>query len=104
MDRPDLKIKCNNIARPTLHWWDLSEAEREWFDYVTEPDEFNRFRYRGEVYDLGEFEAATGDIFSLGFDGWQTESAFSAVVVKLFDEDGSLLGWGDEVIVGYAHW
>lgn len=75
-------IKTNNQPRDILYWWDLPEKERKELDYLDteEKREWGRFfRYRGDVYDLGEFCVASD------FPGWhgiQTDSYFSAVLVK----------------------
>lgn len=60
------------------------------------------FNYRGSWYDTHEFEVAPLEVKVLGYDGVQTESYFSAVVVSYFDRDGYELQ--DEIIVGYIHW
>ena len=55
-----MQIKTNNQPRPVLYWYDLAASERAEFDYVddeTRQADFRGFRYRGAVYDLGEFSA-----------------------------------------------
>lgn len=102
MKKSEYTLKCNYHVRDKVYWWDLTDKERKWFDYVEDPDWFEGFRYRGEVYDLGEFARASSDVLAMGFDGMMSESAFSAVVVGYFDKDG--YEYGDGVVVGYLHW
>jgi hypothetical protein len=102
-------VKTNGHARPVVTYWDLPEAARPEFDYVrpTDRDTARFVAYRGAWYDLAEF-VGTGSstvhwVRAAGFDAWQTESAFSAVIVRWFDEFGSYTG-DEHVVIGYAHW
>lgn len=107
-----MEIRTNNQPRPIIHGYELSEKERKAFDYLEgeDLDMARFFRYKGELYDLGEFSRIVPRINQKGFDhavdendpllkwhGIMTESYFSAVVVKYDDEFES-------VIVGFAHW
>lgn len=106
-----ITFKSNRHTRPLLALSDLPDgvADSE-FDYLdraalaeTGEDYSPRFfSYRGAWYDLHEFEVAPDNYKRHGWDGWHTESAFSAAVVTYFDRDGYELD--GEVIVGYAHW
>lgn len=102
-------VVTNHHHRPVLYWSDLTPKEREWFDYITDrtpnPEDVTEsfFRYRGEVYDLTEFEVAPDSIRALGFDAHQTSSYFDAVAVRYFDEDGNYHG-DESVVVAHIHW
>lgn len=95
-----LTIRTNNHKRPILYVWDLTPEELKEFDYLISPPEgasesevrdcwmdsgATFFRYRGEVYDLGEFMHTTCPEFK-GWAGYQSDSYFSGLLVK-FDED-----------------
>ena len=92
-----MNIATNNIPRPVLYWEDLTPDERAEFDYVGDnPHDFSFFRYKGEVYDLGEFQRIPDGIQYAKWRGWhsyQSDSYFSGVLVKL--DPGA-----DTVIVG----
>lgn len=60
------------------------------------------FEYLGSWYDYYEFEVASHDVKTLGFDGVQTDSYFSATVVCYFNREGYELD--GEIIVGRIHW
>ena len=64
---------------------ELSPAELKEFDYLGE-DEGTFFRYRGNVYDLGEFMRTLNEELK-GWDGFAADTYFSGVAVKL-SEDG----------------
>ena len=82
-----LKIVSNGRPRPVLNGWELTEKEREEFDYIEnvidEPYRF--FRYKGNVYDLQEFILTGKDLED--WDGVRADSFFSAVVIKLIADD-----------------
>lgn len=110
-----LKITTNNHERPIVRWHELTDAEREEFDYIANDgpdarDEFQGVRFRKSVYDLGQFEriphtiamfeadgADNAERELLNWHGCQTQSAFDAILVR-FKLDY------DTVIVGYATW
>jgi hypothetical protein len=112
-----MQIKTNNQPRPALYWYDLTDKERAELDYLdteTARDDFRGFRYKGAVYDLGEFSVirtSTQQARSLSMYAhtaeddsplaeWhaiQTDSYFSGVVVKISRD-------GDDVTVGLATW
>ena len=80
-----IKVITNNVAREIIYWHELSEKERAEFDYCDEFSQF--FRYKGELYHLGEFMAVDHwreclpDAFR-GWDGYQSDSFFSGVLVR----------------------
>ena len=89
-----VRVTTNNIPRDVLYGYELTARERAEFDYYSTEEEFNSaqfFRYKGEVYDLGEFEVATIP----GWDGQQVDSFFSAIVIRYTDDY-------QQVVVGLA--
>jgi hypothetical protein len=91
-----MKITTNNVPRPVLDSAELSQAEREQFDYLdwqaldagTESASF--FRYRGELYDLANFTRLEN---TPGWEGGFADTFFSGILVRLTND-------GDSVIVG----
>lgn len=101
-------ITTNNVPRPVIYGYELTTKEQREFDYLgfsngtaeSECDGDCRtfFRYKGNVYDLGECLRVEGsDTLYKGWDGYFGESYFSAVVVKYCDNFES-------VIVGRITW
>ena len=99
-----MQIITNNQPRPVLFAYELTEKERKEFDYIEDiasPDCQAVFvRYKGQVYDLGEFlrivpAGTTGGSFAhydhagnlKGWQGIHTESFFSGVLIKYTDND-----------------
>ena len=83
-----MKIVTNNQPRDILTWYELTPAEQKEFDYLDE-GEGSFFRYRGCVYDLGEFMRIDDNIaphpHREGWEKWQgyaPDSHFSGVLVR----------------------
>ncbi len=93
-----MKIITNNRTREILEWCDLTAAEQaEFADYRNEDDGASYVRYRGEVYDLGEFMRCPPDTFEFaGWEGYHADSYFSAIVCRFAD-------YGQSVIMGLAY-
>ena len=91
-------IITNHKSRDLSSWFDLPESERADFDYVEESDRYNYrfFKYLDSWYDCHEFEHASGDLRASGWHAWQTDSHFSATLIKYTDDD--------TITVGRAHW
>jgi len=87
-----MTIKTNNVPRDVLHWWDLTDVERAEFDYLdfdTAQSDASFFRYRGNVYDLGEFSRIDKTVAPHpqrqgweAWDGYHSDSYFSGILVK----------------------
>lgn len=92
---PDLTIITNNVPRDVVEAFELSPEEREEFDYidwaaVEEGSESASFvRYRGELYDLSEFEVWRNPSSPLNVGGWQgmrSDSYFSGLLVRYVED------------------
>lgn len=94
----EVRIVTNNVPRPILYGWELTEKEKENFDYYTEEelDCATFFRYKGEAYDIADFMRANfpNSPFS-SWAGYSSDSFFSGIVIK-FPPDSD-----DHVIVGW---
>jgi len=90
----DLKIICNNKPRHVLTWHDLTESERAEFDYLSDNDrelDASFARYRGWVYDLGEFMKTPDELKP--FHRYASDSFFSGTLCRFVNH-------GDSVIMG----
>ena len=98
-----ITITTNNHRREIVYWWELSDSERNEFDWIkcsvtlTE-DEAEFFRYKGDVYCLSDIMRVPDGMFP-GWDGYENDTFFSGILVKYPVEE-----WGeidsDHVIVG----
>lgn len=78
-------IRTNNVPRDILHGLDLTESERKEVDYYTENelDMACFFRYRGQIYDLSDFETCFLDNPEMEqWHGFLCDSFSSGLVVR----------------------
>jgi len=74
-----MKIITNNHWRNILYGYELTEKEREEFDYLDDIDAGNFIQYRGSVYDLGEFFITPESLKP--WEAHQSDSYFSGTVI-----------------------
>lgn len=85
-------IRTNRHPRDVLTGADLTDKEQKEFDYIDfEGGHDGSFvRYKGVVYDLGEFQQVTDVMRNChGFAAWdrfQSDSYFSGVLIKYVDD------------------
>ena len=95
-----LKTRTNNVPRFTLDAFELTPKERDDFDYLPwDAIEVGAggatfVKFKGQLYDLGEFMRCAGACGMEGWDGYYSDSAFSGVLIKYVGNDA------DSVIVG----
>ena len=84
-----MTIKTNYVPRITIYGCELSEDERKDFDYVDDIDSHTFFRYRGQVYDPGDFITTSAGPWNHGlpdefrnWHGYASDSYFSGVLIR----------------------
>ena len=99
-----ITIRTNNVPRDVIEAYELTEKERQEFDYLdwkaidAGEDGASFFRFKRQLYNLGEFilpsqyEDKEQSPFK-GWDGMQSDSYFSGVLVRIVDD-------GERVVVG----
>jgi hypothetical protein len=93
-----LTTRTNNVPRDVLDASELTERERAEFDYLdwraidAGTGSASFFRYRGQLFDLGEFLRTN----LAPWDGIATDTFFSATVVRYVED-------GERVIVGRVY-
>lgn len=97
-----MKIKTNNTPRHLVYGYELTKKEAADFDYLS-PDELNErefVRYRGRVYDMGEFMRIDKTVAPHPqrqgwghWHGYSSDSFFSGVLVRFSDD-------GESVVLG----
>ena len=101
----EITVKTNNVPRDVLDAHDLTIVERNEFDYLDwsaieqGTDSASFFRYKGEVYDLGEFCATSGlPKFNplTRWDGYYSDSFFSGIVIRFCNDF-------EQIVVGHFY-
>jgi hypothetical protein len=103
------KVVTNGQPRDIIYGWQLTATERKEFDYHdwiaidSGGGSASFFRYKGQLYDLGEFTGDFGITKGSGlpehlskWDGYMSLHAFAAMLIKYTDND-------DSVIVGHIY-
>lgn len=78
----EMTVKTNKHWRNLLYGYELTPEERKDFDYI-DPEDFDShafFRYRGVVYDPGEFMCCPDDLGP--WDGYASDTFFSGIVIR----------------------
>ena len=95
-----MKIRTNNVPRHAILGFDLSPEERAEFDYLSEEElgERSFARYKGQLYDLGDFITTTPGPWNMGlppgflkWDGYADESAFFGTLIRYTDDFESVV-------------
>jgi len=92
----ELKITSNYHEREVVCGFELTEEEKEKFDWATpeEIEEMLFFRYKGNIYSLGEFTRFPSGMFPDYWHGYASDSFFSGILVHFTDDnDFVVVGW-----------
>lgn len=82
-----MKIITNNQPRQLIYGYELTEKQKQDFDYLDDIDNNNFIKYKGFIYDVSEF-ISTYNMDSLkDWDGYSSDSYFSGVLIKIIDSD-----------------
>lgn len=90
-----VRIVTNNKPRDVIRDYELTAAERAEFDYINWPAveqgtaSHSFVRYRGELYDLGEFMHVDYHMLRSTFakwDGYKPDSFFSGMLIRYVDD------------------
>lgn len=85
-----MRIVTNNQPRPIISWYELTEKEKQEFDYLEQDNTGTFFRYKGETYALCDFMRTD----NLGdWEGVYWFTAFSGLVVKLTNSGYVIVGY-----------
>ena len=81
-----MKIITNNQPRLLLYGYELTDKEKQDFDYLEDIDSNNFVKYKGSIYDAGEFMRVDNDYLK-DWDGYSSDSYFSGILIKYIDSD-----------------
>lgn len=97
-----LTIITNNVPRPIIRGDELTDFERGRLDYFEGISWEDRtfVNYRSSLTEITEFQIAPHSLAAEGWDGYQSDSHWSGLVIRYFDRDGNLIDGGDSVVMG----
>ena len=86
-----MKIITNNVPRKLISSYELTDKEREDFDWCDDIDSEHFVRYRGIVYAVSEF-MRIDDMDN--WSGYYACTMSNCVLIRLVDDDTVVMGMG----------
>lgn len=84
-----MKIITNNVPRNMIYGYELTDKQKQDFDYIDDIDSHDFVKYKGMIFDVSEFMITELD----GWDGVSGQSYFNGYLVKIVDSDTVIMGW-----------
>lgn len=89
----NIKIMTNNKPRQLIYGYELSDKQKQDFDYIEDIDSHDFVKYKNNIYDLSEFMRVENNDSLKGWEGYSSDSYFSGTLVKYIDSDTVIMGW-----------
>lgn len=89
-----MQIITNNKPRELIYGYQLTEKEKQDFDWLNDIDSEQFVQYQGMIIHIGEFVRLSGDSkeYKAGYHSVYGLNAFCGVLVKLLDNDRVIVG------------
>lgn len=87
-----MEIITNNKPRFLIYGFELTDKEKSEFDYLDDIETNSFFRYKKQVYNLGEFMRIENIPEFEKWHSYHSDSFFSGVLIKLIDDESILVG------------
>lgn len=89
----NIKIMTNNKPRQLIYGYELTDKQKQDFDYIEDIDSHDFVRYKNNIYDLSEFMRIENNDSLKDWHGYSSDSYFSGTLVKYIDDDTVIMGW-----------
>ena len=89
----NIKIMTNNKPRQLIYGYELTDKQKQDFDYIEDIDSHDFVKYKNNIYDLSEFMRVENNSSLKGWEGYSSDSYFSGTLVKYIDSDTVIMGW-----------
>ena len=89
----NIKIITNNKPRQLIYGYELSDKQKQDFDYIEDIDSHDFVKYKNNIYDLSEFMRIENNDSLKDWHGYSSDSYFSGTLVKYADDDSVIMGW-----------
>ena len=86
-----MEIRTNNVPRWIIYGHELSNKEKQDFDYLDDIDSAEFFRFKKHVYALSEFMRTGNNEDFKDWDGYASDSYFSGVLIKLVNGNEAVI-------------
>ena len=89
-----IKIMTNNTPRNLTYGYELTDKQKQDFDYIEDIDNHDFVIYKNNVIDLSEFMRIDSIDHFKDWHGYSSDSFFSGTLVKYCDDNDSvIMGW-----------
>ena len=89
----NIKIMTNNKPRQLIYGYELTDKQKQDFDYIEDINSHDFVKYKNNIYDLSEFMRIENNDSLKDWDGYSSDSYFSGTLVKYIDSDTVIMGW-----------
>ena len=89
----NIKIITNNKPRQLIYGCELTDKQKQDFDYIEDIDSQYFVKYKNNIYDLSEFMRIETIDSLKDWHGYISDSYFSGTLVKYIDDDSVIMGW-----------
>ena len=89
----NIKIMTNNKPRQLVYGYELTDKQKQDFDYIEDIDSHDFVKYKNNIYDLSEFMRVENNDSLKDWHGYSSDSFFSGTLVKYIDDDSVIMGW-----------
>lgn len=89
----NIKIMTNNKPRQLIYGYELTDKQKQDFDYIEDIDSHDFVKYKNNIYDLSEFMRVENNSSLNDWHGYSSDSFFSGTLIKYIDSDTVIMGW-----------
>lgn len=90
----NIKIMTNNKPRQLIYGYELTDKQKQDFNYIEDIDNHDFVKYKGNIYDLSEFMRVETIDSLKDWHGYSSDSYFSGTLVKYTEDTESvIMGW-----------
>lgn len=86
-----LEIITNNQPRNLLYGSELTDKQKEDFDYIDDIDSHDFISYKGHIYDPSEFMRTEEKGDFAAWQGYSSDSAFSGVLLRYTEDQEQVI-------------
>ena len=88
----NIKIMTNNKPRQLIYGYELTDKQKQDFEYIEDIDSHDFVKYKNNIYDLSEFMRIENNSSLNDWHGYSSDSYFSGTLVKYIDSDSVIMG------------
>ena len=88
----NIKIITNNKPRQLIYGYELTDKQKQNFDYIEDFDSHDFVKYKNNIYDLSDFMRIETIDSLKEWHGYNSDSFYSGTLVKYIDSDTVIMG------------